>query len=243
MKIIIILSMCLTLAASVSFRSRQTNDSNATFSERVAVPVSQNASAEIAALITAPTQAARIAILDQDSDYVFDFLDPSAGEIKGDGGKLVVADRSNFPGVVGNGVSMLVASIEACGIVPPHTHPRATENFYVINGTFTTGFIGESGDRQVQNTLYAGQAGILPQGSMHWQANLGCEEATFVASFNSEDPGTLLIAPAFFSINSTILNPTLGNVTDDQVESIAAGLPAAIIEGISACRVRCGLQE
>ena len=84
----------------------------------------------------------------------------------------------------------------------PHTHPRATEILYSVNGTLTSGTIGENGSRFVFNTVYPGQATVFPmvwytsarrkmsvknndssQGSIHYQANEGCEPMTFVCEF------------------------------------------------------------
>ena len=45
----------------------------------------------------------------------------------------------------------------------PHTHPRATEILYSVNGTLTSGTIGENGSRFVFNTINAGQATIFPK--------------------------------------------------------------------------------
>lgn len=96
----------------------------------------------------------------------------------------------------------------------PHTHPRATEILYAVNGTLTSGTIGENGSRFVFNTVHTGQATVFPVGSVHYQSNEGCEPMTFVckyqlrfvrvwivsyvfffaAAFSYEDPGTLSIA-------------------------------------------------
>lgn len=76
----------------------------------------------------------------------------------------------------------------------PHTHPRATELNYVVSGNFTTGFFAENGAQTVLGTVGPGQMSVFPRGSIHFEANLGCEPATFVAAFGDEDPGVLQIA-------------------------------------------------
>lgn len=45
----------------------------------------------------------------------------------------------------------------------PHTHPRATELLYVVNGTIQAGMIQENGARFVYNEVNAGQATIFPK--------------------------------------------------------------------------------
>ena len=76
----------------------------------------------------------------------------------------------------------------------PHTHPRATEFLYLVNGNLEAGFIEENGARFVINTLSAGQGTLFPKGSIHYQLNPGCEPVTFVAALNDEDPGVSQIA-------------------------------------------------
>ena len=76
----------------------------------------------------------------------------------------------------------------------PHTHPRATEFLFLVNGQMDAGFIEENGARFVVNTLTQGQGTIFPKGSIHYQLNLGCEPITFVAALNDEDPGVNQVA-------------------------------------------------
>ena len=76
----------------------------------------------------------------------------------------------------------------------PHTHPRATEFLFLVNGGMEAGFIEENGARFVINTLAPGQGTIFPKGSIHYQINTGCEPLTFVAALNDEDPGASQVA-------------------------------------------------
>ena len=76
----------------------------------------------------------------------------------------------------------------------PHTHPRAAEFLYVVNGALEAGFIEENGARFVLNTVTKGQGTLFPKGSIHYQINTGCEPLTFVAALNDEDPGATGIA-------------------------------------------------
>ena len=62
----------------------------------------------------------------------------------------------------------------------PHTHPRATEMLYLVNGTITSGMIAENGARFVFNTLEAGMAQVFLQGSIHYQQNELCDPVMFV---------------------------------------------------------------
>ena len=65
----------------------------------------------------------------------------------------------------------------------------------MISGSnLKVGFIQENGARFVSNLLNPGQGAIFPKGSFHYQANLDCVPATFVAGLNSEDPGVGSVA-------------------------------------------------
>lgn len=67
------------------------------------------------------------------------------------------------------------------------------------------GFIEENGARFVKNTLTKGQGTLFPQGSIHYQLNLGCDPVLFVAALNDEDPGTSQIAQLCeFSLHSLV---------------------------------------
>ena len=76
----------------------------------------------------------------------------------------------------------------------PHYHPRAAEFLYMLSGSsLQVGFLQENGARLVANTIVPGQGAIFPKGSFHYQSNLGCEPAAFVAGLNNEDPGVATV--------------------------------------------------
>ena len=79
------------------------------FLSLLALASSAAAQSSVAALVAklreAPTQVDRISMLN-DSDYLFDFLNPPSGVTTGSGGHTVASSSENFPAVVGNGVSM-----------------------------------------------------------------------------------------------------------------------------------------
>lgn len=80
-------------------------------------------------------------------------------------------------------MAMTIGFLGPCGMNTPHTHPRATEMLYVVNGTLSSGMIAENGARFVFNTLEAGSAMLFPKGSIHFQQNEGCGECMFYACF------------------------------------------------------------
>ncbi len=114
-------------------------------------------------LITATTAVERTKILNNDGEFVFDFLNPpsTTSVTTGKGGHTVAANRGVFPALVGNGIAMTIGFLGPCGLNTPHTHPRATEINYIVNGTVTAGMLLENGARFVTNTVKAGQATVF----------------------------------------------------------------------------------
>ena len=237
------LFVCMASSSSVT-RLRGLMQTNQT-ADQIANKSSPSLDDTVARLMLASTAVDRLNILDKNSDYIFDFQNPTPGtaEISGKAGHIVGANRKSFPAVVGTGLSMNLAFVGPCGLNTPHTHPRASEIFYSINGTFEIGFIAENGARPVTNTIYGGQVTVFPQGSIHYQANLGCESAGFIAAFSNEDPGISLVAQNFFRVSGEVLSPVLGNITQSEIESIASSIPDDIALGLKSCRIRCGLED
>lgn len=198
----------------------------------------------IPALITAASQVDRINILQNDSDFVFDFLNPPpfVTPVTGAGGHTIAATRKTFPALVSNGMAMTIGFLGPCGLNTPHTHPRATEFNFIVNGTVMVGFQAENGARFVFNNVTAGQATIFPKGSIHFEQNLGCDAIIFVAAFNDEDPGVNQAAQGLFALPPDVVSTTLGGINVANVRNIKRRIPANVALGTEECRRRCGLQ-
>lgn len=202
-------------------------------------------SATIMRLLLASTEVERINILQHDSNFTFNFLDPPQNTpiTTGKGGKMILANRRSFPALIGKGMSMSIGIIGPCGMNTPHIHPRATELNLAINGTFETGFITENGDRQILNKIGPGAVAIFPKGSIHWEANLDCDTILFLAAFDNEDPGTTSIAQSLFSIDEQILSATLGGLDGKTLKKIKSIIPKNIAMGLKECIKKCGLPD
>jgi hypothetical protein len=192
----------------------------------------------------------------------FDF---KAAPVGGDGGRILVANEKNFPFLVSsksdgsNGISGAVAFLEPCGLNSPHTHPRATEILTVVEGELEVGFVMENGlfaaaakdinalAFPFNTTLQQFEATIFPQGSIHFQFNPTCERSTFVAALNSADPGTSQIAQNFLSLDSEIVDITLGigeagnKLDPSSVDQFRKNLPANLVQAMDSCKARCGM--
>jgi len=196
---------------------------------------------QVADLKLAPTANDRLNLLNPDSEFVFNFTAAKAGSGGGAGGTIVTASAGNFPAVVGQHLSMAVGFIGPCGLVTPHTHPRATEFNYAINGTMTVGMLAENGARFVSNTVSPGQAVVFPQGSIHFEMNTGCEPMLFVAALNSDDPGVSSISQEYFGLPPDVVAASLGNATADQVAQIESQIVDNVALGTDECLQRCGI--
>ncbi|CAN1132063.1 Germin-like protein subfamily 1 member 13, partial [Linum perenne] len=59
------------------------------------------------------------------------------------------------------------------GLNPPHYHPRATELFLALEGTFYVGFLASNPDRLISKVLKPGDLFVFPVGRIHFQYNIG----------------------------------------------------------------------
>lgn len=72
------------------------------------------------------------------------------------------------------GMSMTIGFLGPCGYNTPHTHPRATEFNFAVNGTLQAGILTENGARFVFNEVNPGSAAIFPNGAIHFEMNNEC---------------------------------------------------------------------
>ncbi|KAG8082449.1 hypothetical protein GUJ93_ZPchr0014g47204 [Zizania palustris] len=77
----------------------------------------------------------------------------------------------------------------------------------------------DSGNRYYSKVVRAGETFVIPRGLMHFQYNVGKEEATMVVSFNSQNPGIVFVPLTLFGSNPPIPTPVLAKAlrVDDGV--------------------------
>jgi quercetin dioxygenase-like cupin family protein len=114
-------------------------------------------------------------------------------------GSLVTgANVQKIPGLNTLGVSMARIDYAPGGQNPPHTHPRATEMVFVLEGQLDVGFITTT-NQLITKTIAKGETFVFPKGLVHFQKNNGWEPATVIAGFNSQLPGTVNIPLTLFN--------------------------------------------
>jgi len=161
----------------------------------------------------------------------------------GAGGEAVSANSVTFPAAIKYGISMTVGVLEPCGMNTPHTHPRAAEMLFSVNGTIQSGFLDENGARFVASTVPAGTGTIYPQGAIHFQQNLECDPITFVSGLNSEDPGVLSFAQRYFGLPPEVVAASLGDLGIIEVAGLESKIPDNFALGIQSCLDRCGIKR
>ncbi|KAK7284475.1 hypothetical protein RJT34_19221 [Clitoria ternatea] len=142
-------------------------------------------------------------------------------------GSLVTgANVEKIPGLNTLGVSLSRIDYAPGGLNPPHTHPRATEIVFVLEGQLDVGFI-TTGNVLISKTINKGEIFVFPKGLVHFQKNNGNEAASVIAAFNSQLPGTQSIALTLFAatppVPDNVLTKTF-KVSTKEVDKIKSKL-------------------
>ncbi|KAF8369487.1 hypothetical protein HHK36_032494 [Tetracentron sinense] len=126
------------------------------------------------------------------------------------GSKVTPVTVAQIPGLNTLGISMVRIDYAPWGIVPPHTHPRATEIITVLKGTIDVGFVTSNPDnRLISKVLKKGDVFVFPVGLVHFQRNLGHGNAFSISVLSSQNPGVITVANAVFGSNPAIADEVL----------------------------------
>ncbi|KAJ7977769.1 Germin-like protein 1 [Quillaja saponaria] len=121
---------------------------------------------------------------------------------------VTAANVEKIPGLNTLGVSFSRIDYAAGGLNPPHTHPRATEIVFVLEGELDVGFI-TTANKFISKKIKKGEVFVFPKGLVHFQKNNGDKPAAVISAFNSQLPGTLSIAAALFTSTPTVPDDVL----------------------------------
>ncbi|CAM6128038.1 unnamed protein product [Calypogeia fissa] len=128
-------------------------------------------------------------------------------------------------GLSGLGLTPVLFEFGPQSQIDPHTHPRATEVFFVLSGALDVGFV-DTANNLFETTVQTGDIFVFPKGLLHWQRNNGDGTASGFSALSSENPGTLLIAEALFTaggkgLPDIVLSTALGiNANNQQIDSV-----------------------
>ncbi|CAF1492636.1 unnamed protein product [Rotaria sp. Silwood1] len=177
-------------------------------------------------------------------DFIFTYSNGSGvGFTYGDGGLTAAATARNWPALINHDISMVVVYLKPCALNLPHIHPRASTISYVAKGTIRTGSWSENTGEFHAITLNAGQGTTFPPGALHFEQNIGCDDAIVVAAFNSADPGTAQLTEGIKALPLDILAASFGSPTQNQIDQLRKNFPTTPARGIDSCYKACGLNK
>jgi quercetin dioxygenase-like cupin family protein len=98
------------------------------------------------------------------------------------------------------------------GVNPPHTHPRAAEMLFVLEGCLDVGFVTAAG-KLFARTVSKGDLFVFPRGLVHFQRNNGGAPAVAISAFNSQLPGVQFLAQALSAASPPVPTDALSMST------------------------------
>ncbi|KAK2969737.1 hypothetical protein RJ640_015881 [Escallonia rubra] len=141
----------------------------------------------------------------QADDFFFSGLNIMGNTSNPVGSKVTPVTVAQLPGLNTLGISIVRIDYAPWGINPPHTHPRATEIFTVLEGSVQVGFVTSNPEnRLISKVLQKGDVFVFPVGLVHFERNVGHENAVAIAALSSQNPGVMAIANAVFGSNPPI---------------------------------------
>ncbi|CAA2933987.1 germin-like protein 5-1 [Olea europaea var. sylvestris] len=142
------------------------------------------------------------------------------------GAIVTLANVEKIPGLNTLGLSLARIDFAPGGVNPPHTHPRATEMIYVLEGELDVGFI-TTANVLIPKSIKKGEIYTFPRGLVHFQLNNGKVPASVLSAFNSQLPGTQSIAVTLFTAKPPVPDNVLTKafqVGTKEVEKIRSKL-------------------
>ncbi|KAJ1425580.1 RmlC-like cupin domain superfamily [Sesbania bispinosa] len=142
------------------------------------------------------------------ADFFYDGIAKPAVINNTVGSVVTAANVEKIPGLNTLGVSFSRIDYKPGGLNPPHTHPRATEIVFVLEGQLDVGFI-TTANKLISKSIKKGEIFVFPKGLVHYQKNNGDKPASVISAFSSQLPGTLSIASALFTSTPTVPDDVL----------------------------------
>ncbi|CAF2049099.1 unnamed protein product [Brassica rapa] len=138
------------------------------------------------------------------SDFFFAGISKPAVVNNTVGSAVTGANVEKIAGLNTLGVSLARIDYAPGGLNPPHTHPRATEVIFVLEGELDVGFI-TTANKLFAKTVKKGEVFVFPRGLIHYQKNNDKEKpASVISAFNSQLPGTQSMAATLFTASPAI---------------------------------------
>ncbi|XP_030971994.1 germin-like protein subfamily 1 member 7 [Quercus lobata] len=132
------------------------------------------------------------------NDFSFSGLNIPGNTENKVGSNVTLVNVDKLAGLNTLGISLARLDFAEYGLNPPHTHPRGTELFVVIEGTFLVGFVTSNPNKLFTKVLNKGDVFVFPIGLIHFQFNIGKTIGLAFAGLSSQNPGVITIANAVF---------------------------------------------
>lgn len=143
------------------------------------------------------------------------------------GFNVTLTNTVNLPGFNTLGLTMARVDIAANGIVPPHSHPRASEVTLCLKGSILVGFVDTS-NKQFTQQLGPGESFVFPKGLVHYLYNIDPNvPALAISGLSCQNPGTQLTSFATFTSKPPIPDEVLRKafkITQQDVNRIRRNL-------------------
>ncbi|KAK4479740.1 hypothetical protein RD792_015272 [Penstemon davidsonii] len=122
---------------------------------------------------------------------------------------VTLANTNYLPGLNTLGLVMARIDIAVNGLVPPHSHPRASEVTILLEGSLLVGFVDTSNHLYTQQ-LRPGDCFVFPKGLIHFLYNTDLvNPAMAVSGLSSQNPGAQISSLAAFRSNPQIPDEVL----------------------------------
>ncbi|KAK8655387.1 hypothetical protein V6N13_107966 [Hibiscus sabdariffa] len=114
------------------------------------------------------------------------------------GFSVTLTTIANMPGINTMGITMARVDIAGNGLIPPHSHPRASEVTICLQGAILVGFVDTS-NRLFTQRLEPGDSFVFPRGLIHFLYNTDSRKpALAVSGLSSQNPGAQIASRAAF---------------------------------------------
>ncbi|KAK9926490.1 hypothetical protein M0R45_023718 [Rubus argutus] len=121
------------------------------------------------------------------------------------GSSVTIVTAAEFAGLNTLGLSIARTDLRVNGLVTLHSHPRASEMFFVSKGIVLAGFI-DTQNQPFENILKKGDVFVFPRGLLHFCMNFGFDTATVLSVFNSQNPGVVSISDAMYESELDVID-------------------------------------
>ncbi|MBA0863628.1 hypothetical protein Goshw_023785 [Gossypium schwendimanii] len=121
-----------------------------------------------------------------------------------------IVTAADFPGLNTLGLSIARTDLDLDGMVMPHSHPRASELFFVHKGIVLAGFI-DTNNTLFESLINEGDVFLFPRGLLHFCMNAGYEPAIAFSVMNSQNPGVVSIGGAVFETDKLLIDKIMAN--------------------------------